>query len=146
MKNQKSPEKRPQADETSVMRPGSVASSVFTIVILCLGSGTLTVPYVVYANGLYLGTALVLVGASLSYYTGMLIAECSAHFNANRYEDIALKVYGRKTAYFTSFMMLVTMLGFAVAYIVLLKDLLPMTLDQIIQRKLPNIISTSPTG
>jgi amino acid permease len=128
------------------MRPGSVTSSIFTIVILCLGSGTLTIPYVVYANGLYVGAALVLLGAGLSYYSGMLIAECAEHFGARRYEDIAMKVYGRKVAWFTSFMMLITMLGFAVAYIVLLKELLPLTLDQLIQRKLPTIISTSSTG
>jgi amino acid permease len=33
--------------------------------------------------------------------------------------------YGRKMTTFTSIMMLVTMMGFVIAYLVLLKDLLP---------------------
>ena len=54
-------------------RKGSIPSSVFSLVILCLGSGTLTFPFIFYANGLYLGFGLILFGAAVSVYTGWLI-------------------------------------------------------------------------
>ena len=100
-------------------REGTIKSSIFSIVILCLGSGTLTFPYIFYANGVYLGLGLILFGASISVFAGWLIVQCAEECGARRYEDIALKLYGRNMATFTSFMMLLTMLGFVIAYIVL---------------------------
>lgn len=107
------------------MAPGSVESSVFGLVILCLGSGTLTFPYIFYANGLVFGVILIAFGASISVYTGWLIVKCAEYCEATRYEDIAMKLYGKSCSKFTSVMILLTMLGFVIAYIVLLKTLLP---------------------
>ena len=103
-------------------REGTIPSSIFSLVILCLGSGTLTFPYIFYANGLYLGFGLIIFGAAVSVYTGWLIIKCAEQCGAKRYEDIALKVYGRRMATFTSVMILLTMLGFVIAYIVLVSN------------------------
>ena len=94
-------------------------SSVFSLVILCLGSGTLTFPYIYYANGIIVGSLLIIFGAVISVFTGWLIVKCANDCGAKRYEDIALKLYGRRMATFTSIMILLTMLGFVIAYIVL---------------------------
>ena len=104
---------------TEKPREGTIKSSIFSIVILCLGSGTLTFPFIFYANGIYLGFGLILFGASISVFSGWLIVQCAEELGARRYEDIALKLYGRNMATFTSVMMLLTMLGFVIAYIVL---------------------------
>ena len=106
-------------DNEVATREGTIKSSIFSIVILCLGSGTLTFPYIFYANGVYLGLGLILFGATISVFAGWLIVQCAEEGGARRYEDIALKLYGRNMATFTSFMMLLTMLGFVIAYIVL---------------------------
>ena len=113
-------------DDNEVEKPreGTIKSSIFSIVILCLGSGTLTFPYIFYANGLYIGLGLILFGASISVFSGWLIVQCAEELGARRYEDIALKLFGRKMATFTSVMMLLTMLGFVIAYIVLVSLLL----------------------
>ena len=100
-------------------------SSVFGLVILCLGSGTLTFPYIFYANGLFLGCLLIIFGATISVYTGWLVVKCAEHCNATRYEDIALQLFGRGMSRFTSVMILFTMLGFVIAYIVLVSLLHP---------------------
>ena len=60
-------------DEVEKPREGTIKSSIFSIVILCLGSGTLTFPYIFYANGLYIGLGLILFGASISLFSGWLI-------------------------------------------------------------------------
>lgn len=97
-------------------------SSVFGLVILCLGSGTLTFPYIFYANGVLLGVLLIFFGAAISVYTGFLIIKCAEHCNATRYEDIAMRLFGKKMSIFTSVMILLTMLGFVIAYIVLVSS------------------------
>ena len=106
------------------IREGTIPSSVFSLVILCLGSGTLTFPYIFYANGLLLGILLIAFGATISVYTGWLIVQCAEQLGARRYEDIALRLYGRRMAMFTSIMMLLTMLGFVIAYVVLVSQIL----------------------
>ena len=90
--------------------------------ILCLGSGTLTFPYIFYVNGLVLGTLLILAGAAISVYTGWLVVKCAEYCEASRYEEIALKLYGKGMSRFTSVMILFTMLGFVIAYIVLVSS------------------------
>ena len=101
------------------VREGTIPSSIFSLVILCLGTGTLTFPYIFYANGLIGGILLIIFGAAISVWTGWLIIQCAEQCGAKRYEDIALKLFGRRMATFTSIMMLLTMLGFVIAYIVL---------------------------
>ncbi len=101
------------------LRPGGVKTSIFSLIILCLGAGTLTIPYVFYANGIVVGTLLVLLGAAVSYYTGWLIIICAEQLNGNRYEDLASKTYGRRCSIFSSVMIVLCMMGFVISNIVL---------------------------
>lgn len=94
-------------------------SSIFSLIILCLGAGTLAIPYVFFANGIVFGTFLLITGASLSLYTGWLVVICCHRLNATRYEDIALATYGKKASVLTSICMLACLIGFVVSYIVL---------------------------
>lgn len=96
-------------------------TSIFSLIILCLGAGTLTIPYVFYANGLFFGTILLLVGAGLSLYTGWLVVICTDKLNGNRYEDIAMATYGKKAKMITSICMLLCLIGFGISYIVLVR-------------------------
>lgn len=94
-------------------------SSIFAMIIMCLGAGTLSIPFVIYKNGLVIGSFLLIFGALLSIYTGWLIVLCCEKLNAERYEDIALATFGRKASIFTSVCMFACLVGFAVSYIVL---------------------------
>ena len=121
-------------------------SSVFGLVILCLGSGTLTFPYIFYENGLVFGLLLIAIGAFISMYTGWLIVKTAEYCEATRYEDIAMKLYGRNMSRLTSVLILVTMLGFVIAYIVLLKSLLPQTIEAVMGHELPAFMGDTTGG
>ena len=116
------------------------------MVILCLGSGTLTFPYIFYANGLVFGVLLILFGAGISVYTGWLVVKCAEYCDAARYEDIATQLYGSRCSKFSSVMILLTMLGFVIAYIVLLKSLLPQTIEALTGNTLPSFIGDTTGG
>jgi amino acid permease len=96
-------------------------ASIFSLIILCLGAGTLTIPYVFYSNGIFFGLVLLAFGAVASIYTGWLIVLCCHKLNASRYEDIAMATYGKKASRITSFCMLACLIGFVVSYIVLVR-------------------------
>lgn len=79
---------------TEVKSPGkkngqSVIMSTFSLVVICLGAGTITVPYLFYENGIFVGTLLLTFGAGLSLYTGYLIAYAAEMTGGKSYEEIA---------------------------------------------------------
>ena len=109
------------------MRTGSQPSSVFSLVVCCLGSGMLTIPYTFYANGFVLGTVFIVSGGILSTFTGYLMADASHRTNGTSYEEIALARLGPKWQKFTSICMIPTNMGFAITYFVLFKSFVPYT-------------------
>ena len=107
----------------------------------------MTFPYIFYANGLFFSILLIALCATISVYTGWLIVKCAEYCNATRYEDIAKQLYGNRMSKFTSVCILLTMLGFVIAYIVLLKTLLPETIETLMDgKKLPSIIGNTTGG
>eukprot|EP00354_Favella_ehrenbergii_P011630 CAMPEP_0170467086 /NCGR_PEP_ID=MMETSP0123-20130129/10797_1 /TAXON_ID=182087 /ORGANISM="Favella ehrenbergii, Strain Fehren 1" /LENGTH=217 /DNA_ID=CAMNT_0010733365 /DNA_START=29 /DNA_END=682 /DNA_ORIENTATION=- len=110
------------------MREGSAPASIFALVIICLGAGTLTIPYNFYQNGYIVGCVCILSGAILSSFTGYLMAYCAEKTNGSCYEEIALATYGPGWQKFTSICMIPTNLGFVITYVVLFKSFAPHSL------------------
>ena len=75
-----------------------------------------------------------------------MLCESADHFNATSCEEIALKAFGPRVAAFSSVMMMCTQLGFVIAYLVILKHLIPLAIENSLHMILPNEISTSATG
>lgn len=67
---------------------------MFSLIIICLGAGTLSIPYVFYENGVILGSVLLFSGGLLSIYTGYLIVVCCDRLQVYTYEEMAKKTYG----------------------------------------------------
>ena len=76
-------------------RAGGTSGSIFSLIAATLGSGTISFAYAVQQNGIILGIFIILLGASISYYTGMLLVKVSNKTQCNRYEDFAQKLYGK---------------------------------------------------
>jgi amino acid permease len=128
------------------IRPGSTKSSIFALVIVCLGAGTLTIPYVIYENGFVLGPALILFGGLISSFTGYMIIFCVDQTNATCFEDIALSCYSKRWARFTSMCMIACNVGFTISYFVLFKSFMPYAIEQAINGPLPTWCNSEKTG
>jgi hypothetical protein len=102
-------------------RAGGTSGSIFSLIAATLGSGTISFAYAVQLNGIVLGICLILLGAGISYYTGMLIVKVANKTQCNRYEDFAFKLYGNKCRTITSALNLACLMGFIVSYIVYIK-------------------------
>ena len=111
------------------LREGSINASVFSLVIICLGAGTLTIPQIYYLNGFVLGSILICFGASMSAFTGYLIAYCCAKTKATCYEECAMATYGKWMQTLTSICMICCNIGFNVSYMVLFKSLMPYSIE-----------------
>ena len=66
-------DKMSEKERFSFFAPGSVNSSVFTLVAATFGAGTITMPYVFCISGIGLGTLITISGACLGHYTGNLL-------------------------------------------------------------------------
>ena len=73
-------------------------------------------------NGYVLGPIIVVVGALISYYTGMMITWSAYSTNKNRYEDIANTIYGPITSKITSYLNFICLTGFVLSYVVFVKS------------------------
>ena len=103
------------------LKQGGVKGSIFSLITAILGSGTITLPFLAYNNGIYVAAVLIIFGAILSYFCGMLLISCADKVGSDKYEDFAEFCYGRKMALVTGWSNVSTMLGFVISYIVFLK-------------------------
>lgn len=89
---------------------------------------------------------MLLGGAALSVYTGYLIAYCAEKTGGTCYEEIANKLYGTRGMRFTSFCNILCNLGFLISYTVLLKNLIPYTIGELVGHDLPHWIGNNDDG
>jgi amino acid permease len=101
------------------VEPGTVNQSTFSLIIICMGAGTITIPFVFYTNGLILGCFFVLLGGFLSLYTGYLITYCAQKTGGSSFEEISYHLYGTRGMRFTAFCNICCNIGFLISYIVL---------------------------
>ena len=127
------------------VRPGSVNQSVFSLIIICLGAGTITIPSVYYENGLVLGTFFIFFGGGLSLYTGYLISYCAEKTGGSSYEEIANNLYGKGGLRFTCFCNILCNVGFLISYIALFKTLMPYTMENFGAESLPSWLGQKDT-
>lgn len=123
--------------------------------MLSVGQGTTFYPYIYFLNGPLIATSILAFAGLVSVLASFWLIKAADATEAKRYEDMALKTYGRKCATFTSVMMLMTMLGFVIAMMVLVssnpltfqfKSVFPCALDAVFLGPLPTWIANTPEG
>ena len=85
----------------------------------------MTLPSVTQTNGVVPGCIMIIIGALISYYSGMLLVSCADKCESDKIEDFAERAYGPRMSKFVSWVMVVCLLGFVVTYIVTVKELVP---------------------
>lgn len=98
--------------------PGSVNSSIFSLVIICLGAGSVTIPYIYYELGFAVGSAGILLGGGMSCYCGYLLAHSTKGTNGTCFEEIAEMSFGKTGRIITIICMLACNIGFTASYII----------------------------
>jgi amino acid permease len=95
---------------------------VLSLIAATVGAGTLAFPYAIMQNGIAFGSFLIFFGALISYYSGMLLVEASVYTHKHRYDEMARILHGRRFAKLTSFCNLACLLGFAMSFIVYVRN------------------------
>eukprot|EP00554_Chaetoceros_debilis_P003813 CAMPEP_0194091042 /NCGR_PEP_ID=MMETSP0149-20130528/41379_1 /TAXON_ID=122233 /ORGANISM="Chaetoceros debilis, Strain MM31A-1" /LENGTH=692 /DNA_ID=CAMNT_0038775497 /DNA_START=112 /DNA_END=2190 /DNA_ORIENTATION=+ len=100
---------------------GTYANLVNTIV----GAGIIGVPYALNESGLVAGLILVVIVAILTDKSLRMLIETGKHANVQSYETLLEAAFGRAGFVFISFNMFLMSYGACIAYLLVLKDSLP---------------------
>ena len=68
-------------------------------------------------------------GAGLSYYAAMLAIKCNTLTGRLTYEGFAEEAFGKRAARVVSIVILISLIGFATAYVSLAKTLIPRAIE-----------------
>lgn len=118
--------------------PGSVKSSMFSLVIICLGAGQITIPYTFYKLGFLGGCLAIAFGGGISIFASWMLAHACQMTNAASYEEVAMVSFGKSWQRGTSFSMVCANAGFLISYIVLFKSFMPYAIQTIKGSRLPS--------
>lgn len=111
-------------------RAGGTQGSIFSLVAATIGSGIVTFPYAIASNGVVFGTFLIVLGAVVSYFSGMLLVAVSTITKADRYEDMARTLYNKKVERLVSVLNIICLMGFCMSFLVFVKQTVPSFIEQ----------------
>lgn len=107
------------------LAPGSIKSSIFTLVITIMGTGVLSLPYAFLKSGVILGIILVAICSGLLYFSVQLLIACRDRSQITTYPGLAFVAMGTPAAVFTTVILLLNLFGAGVSYLVALGNIAP---------------------
>ena len=115
-------------DQTS---SGSLTSSIFSLCILSLGTGSLALPQKIEYMSLFFSPIIIILSGLVNYWTLNILSNASKTYNINSYEGIVSKLFGKYARIFLGIIMCINQLGMIILYQVILYKLLGGVINEI---------------
>ena len=106
------------------MDKGSLRGSIFALSATAIGSGVLSLPYVLGLNGWVLGLIFLLVGAFAAAWSLFMIAESAIKANVKNLSMLSNLVGGKKLERFLQINLLVYLFGCCITYQIIISTLI----------------------
>jgi len=103
--------------------PGSISSGIITVSAAALGAGALALPDGFHQSGLVCGIITMAACLALSTYSINILVRVIEHTGCTTYEEISMKILGRKLGIFIEFNLILFCYGSAIAYAITIGDL-----------------------
>jgi amino acid permease len=107
----------------SKMGKGSLRGSIFSLCASAIGSGVLSLPYVLRLCGWVLGLSFIFVGAIAAVWSNTILAELAVDNKLANLSQLAIKAGGTKLEKSLSWMILVYMFGSCISYQIIITSL-----------------------
>lgn len=107
------------------MIQGSARGFIFSLVASALGTGVLTLPYMLKSSGLVLGLCLISLGATLCWISLAMLAYATFKENETEYFPLVTKVLGKKVAAIFSCLIAFYGIGAAVSFQITIAEFFP---------------------
>lgn len=103
------------------MHQGSVRGSIFALCAVAIGSGVLSLPYVLVKSGWILGTLLIIIGATTGYLSMYMIIKRTLEHNVKNFSELAFLAGGKKLSILLQISILSFMFGACLSYQIISK-------------------------
>ena len=103
---------------------GSLRGSIFALCASAIGSGVLSLPYVLGLNGWILGVVFILVGAFAAGWSLFMIAESAIKSKTKNLSKLTNFVGGKKLERFLQINILVYLFGSCISYQIIISTLI----------------------
>ena len=100
----------------SPLGKGSLRGSIFSLSASAIGSGVLSLPYVLKLNGYVLGIMFMVLGSIAAHISLRMLAGLAVDHNLPNFSQICIKAGGEKLNVLLSVMILVFMFGSCISY------------------------------
>jgi len=124
------------------MEPGSLKTSIFTLVVAIVGAGTLSIPYAFRKTGLLVAfLMLTLCGLAAFFSLHCLVTSSRFISEEASYRSLALKSMGVRGAQFAQVCLLLNVFGTAISYLVAAASILELVFDVIFKHGTPTLLT-----
>lgn len=100
----------------SKLDKGSLRGSIFALCASAIGSGVLSLPYVLKLNGYVAGMMLMFIGATAALISLRMLAAIATDHHLPNYSKIVIKAGGKNLNLILSGMILAFMFGSCISY------------------------------
>jgi len=115
----------------SKISSGSLTSSVFSLCILSLGTGSLALPQKIGYMSLLFSPIIIILSGLVNYWTLNILADASKKYKINSYEGIVSYLFGKIISIFLSIIMCINQLGMIILYQVIMYKLIGGVINEI---------------
>jgi amino acid permease len=107
------------------MKPGSIRASIFSLVSTAMGTGILTLPYLLKISGFAVGVGLLATGALLSWLSLVMLSYASFKVREVDYYHVVQRVLGKNAAVIVSCLVAFYGFGASVGYQITIMQFIP---------------------
>jgi len=118
------PEEKPEKQRRELLRPGSIASSAFTLAKATLGAGALALPAAFHDTGIPLSVFLLVAMGYVTTLSIDMIVRAQHITGINSLEELATHFFGSRFGLLFEVSMIIFCFGTAVVYLISVADIL----------------------
>ena len=116
---------------SSKFSSGSLTSSIFSLCILSLGTGSLALPQKIGYMSLFFSPIIIILSGLVNYWSLNVLSDASKKYNINSYEGIVSNLFGKYLSIFLGVIMCINQSGMIILYQVIMYKLLGGVINEI---------------
>ena len=110
---------------------GSLSSSIFSLCILSLGTGSLALPQKIGYMSLFFSPIIIILSGLVNYWSLSVLSNASKKYNIHSYEGIVSYLFGKFLSIFLGVIMSINQSGMIILYQVIIYKLLGGVINEI---------------
>ena len=118
---------------------GSLTSSVFSLCILSLGTGSLALPQKIGYMSLFFSPIIIILSGLVNFWSLTVLSSASKKYKINSYEEIVKYLFGKSLSKLLGIIMCINQFGMIILYQVIMYKLIGGVINEILNYGYPGV-------